>query len=73
VVAVEKIAARISHVSEPDISAEEFQEIGNCGGKIELIRNDEGVAMRVSGKGGRMAWVQMGIALDGSKMAFWPV
>ena len=72
-VAVDKIAARISHVSEPDISAEEFQEIGNCGGKIELIRNDEGVAMRVSGKGGRMAWVQMGIALDGSKMAFWPV
>jgi hypothetical protein len=71
-VAVGKIETTVSRVDQSDAPPEEFGEIGNCGGKIELIRSDGGVAMRVSGKG-QVAWVQMGIALDGSKMTFWPL
>lgn len=40
---------------------EEFEEIGCCGGKIELLRDEKGIAMQVSGSDpGPMKWLQMG-------------
>src|SRR5271165_6966497 len=51
---------------------EEFREIENCGGKMELIRNGEGVSMRITATGGA-AFTQMGISLDGERMVFMPM
>jgi DNA-directed RNA polymerase subunit RPC12/RpoP len=60
-------------MSASDSLGEEFREIGNCGGKIELIRNEQGmVSMRVSGTG-PMRYSQMGISLDGNRMEYWPI
>src|SRR6187549_3437488 len=59
-------------MNEPKASREEFEEVASCGGRIELVRDNEGVAMQVSGEE-FSAWVEMGIALDGSRMSYWPL
>jgi len=59
-------------MSASDSLGEEFREIGNCGGKLELIRNEEGISMSISGKG-FTGYVQVGISLDGERMEFWPM
>lgn len=58
-------------MSASDSLKEEFREIENCGGKIELLRNEQGVSMRVSATGGA-SYFQMGVGLDGDRIAFWP-
>jgi hypothetical protein len=50
----------------------EFGEIANCGGKIELLNDGQGISIRVSGTG-PTGYAQMGIALDGSRMVFQPI
>lgn len=59
-------------MSASDSFGEEFHEIGNCGGKIELLKQRERVAMQVTGTGG-LSYVQMGISLDGDRVIFWPM
>jgi uncharacterized Zn finger protein (UPF0148 family) len=59
-------------MSATDSFGEEFREIASCGGKIELLKQGERVAMQVTGTGG-LSYVQMGISLDGDRMIFWPV
>ena len=53
-------------MSASDSLGKEFREIGNCGGKLELIRNEEGISMSISGKG-FTGYVQVGISLDGER------
>jgi DNA-directed RNA polymerase subunit RPC12/RpoP len=52
-------------------SFEEFAEIGNCGGKLELIRAGKEVSMSISATGAT-SYAQMGISLDGQRMEYWP-
>jgi hypothetical protein len=59
-------------MSASDSFEEEFAEIGNCGGKLELIRTGQGVAMRISATGAT-GYVQMGISLDGECTQYWPI
>src|SRR4029077_15804367 len=59
-------------MSASDSVGEEFHEIGNCGGKIEIIRTEEGISLRVSGTG-PISYFQMGIGLEDGRMEFWPM
>jgi DNA-directed RNA polymerase subunit RPC12/RpoP len=59
-------------MSASDSFGEEFREIASCGGKIELLKQGEQVAMQVTGTGG-LSYVQMGISLDGDRVMFWPM
>jgi hypothetical protein len=53
-------------MSATDSFGEEFREIASCGGKIELLKQGERVAMQITGTGG-LSCVQMGISLDGDR------
>ena len=59
-------------MSASDSFGEEFREIASCGGKIELLKEEERVAMQVSGTGG-LSYVPMRISLDGERMVFRPI
>jgi hypothetical protein len=59
-------------MSVSDSYGEEFREIASCGGKIQLIHEGEQVAMQVSGTG-LLGYAQMGIGLDGDRLAYWPI
>jgi hypothetical protein len=63
---------KATKMSARDSFGEEFHEIGNCGGKFELIRNEQGISMRVSTTGAA-SYFQMGISLDGDRMEYWPI
>src|ERR1700736_1876328 len=59
-------------MSASDSFGEEFREIASCGGKIELLKEEERVAMQVSGTGG-LSYVPMRISLDGERRVFRPI
>ena len=54
----------------PDSSEEEeFREIANCGGKIELLKEAEEVSMQLTGTGG-LSYLPMHVSLDGERVVF---
>jgi hypothetical protein len=59
-------------MSASDLFEQEFAEIGNCGGELELILTGEEVAMSISATGAT-DYVQMGISLDGERIQYWPL
>jgi hypothetical protein len=59
-------------MSVPHSSEGEFREIASCGGKIELLKEGEEVAMQVTGTGG-LAYLPMRISLDGEQLVFSPI